>query len=85
MTQREYAVDLVNSLSDEQVKTLINFITVFSGEGNANIPFDDGLAAEERRARKRRAFEDLCKMTKKVQLGDEKQLLAEYRDERYGR
>ena len=43
------------------------------------------LTEAERKEQKRKTFEELCKMTKKVQLGDEKKLLAEYRDEKYGR
>ncbi len=43
------------------------------------------LTAVKRKEIRRKAFEELCQMTKKVQLEDEKKLLAEYRDEKYGR
>lgn len=35
MTQREYAIDLVSTLSDEQVNILISFIKGFSDDSTA--------------------------------------------------
>lgn len=43
------------------------------------------LTNEERIEQRRRAFEVLYKMVKRVPIEDEKKVLAEYRDERYGR
>lgn len=77
MSSREYAIGLINSMTDEQVDNLVNFIVSFSGvrvsENN-----DDELQS------KRRSFERLNKMIRSVPIGDEKELLREYRDERYG-
>lgn len=59
MSSREYAIGLINSMTDEQVDNLVNFIVSFSGvrvsENN-----DDELQS------KRRSFERLNRMIRSV-------------------
>lgn len=78
MSTREYAIDLINTLSDEQVDGLVKFIVGFSNTKTDKIKEDDGLQS------KRRSFEKLNQMIRSVPIEDEKELLREYREEKYG-
>ncbi len=76
MSSREYAIGLISSMTDEQVDNLVKFIVSFSGVRVSEN--DDELQS------KRQSFEKLNRMIRSVPVGDEKELLREYRDERYG-
>ena len=77
MSNREYAVELITSLTDEQVDNLVNFIVSFS-----NFTVNEGKNDELQS--KRRPFEKVNKMIRSVPIEDDKKVLQEYRDERYG-
>ena len=76
MSSREYAIGLISMMTDEQVDNPVNFIVSFSGV-RVSEKNDDELQS------KRRSFEKLNQMIRSVPIGDEKELLREYRDERY--
>lgn len=83
MTQREYAVDLINALSDEQVKTLISFITGFSDSDIVDRIKKTQLAVSETKS-KQQSLGRLRQMIRSVKIDNEKELLSEYREEKYG-
>lgn len=78
MTQREYAVDLVNALSDDQVNTLISFIKGFS-DGNTIKRIKNAEIKS-----KRQSMDRLKLMIRSVPVDDEKKIMAEYRERKYG-
>lgn len=77
MSTREYAVSLINTMSDEQVDSLVNFIVSFSSAGKdrqSDTEADSRLKAFER-----------IKELRSVPINDEKAVLQEYREEKYGK
>lgn len=77
MSSREYAIGLISMMTDEQVDNLVNFIVSLSGV-RVSEKNDDELQS------KRRSFEKLNRMIRSVPIEDDKKVLQEYRDERYG-
>ena len=85
MTSREYAINLVSALSDEQVEMLVGFITGFSDSGTADRIKKAEFAANPINKSKLQSIERLRQMIRCVQIENEKEMLAEYREEKYGR
>lgn len=77
MSNREYAIDLIAELTDEQVDNLVRFIAGFSKVR---------VSAEkvDREESRRQSFERLNRMIRSVPIEDEKELLRKYREEKYG-
>ncbi|MDE7292968.1 MAG: hypothetical protein K2N72_00935 [Oscillospiraceae bacterium] len=80
MSNREYAVELITSLTDEQVDNLVNFIVSFS-----NVTVNEGKNDDLQS--KRRSFERIKEIRNSAaeETGrDYKEMYLEYLDERYG-
>lgn len=90
MSTREMAIELVSSLSDEQVKRLIEFIKGFTGKANEESNKKEVSTKEKTEEEKRRAFEKLDQLVREnshylSDIGyDDKETLAALRKEKYG-
>ncbi len=88
MSIREMAVELVSSLTDEQVEHLIEFVKGFTGSAASNsVKFDQTLE-EKNSEEKLKAFEELDKIVRKnshlIAADDFEEDLAAHRREKYG-
>ncbi len=83
MSSREMAVELVSSLSDEQVEHLIGFVKGFTGGAAGNSVKPERISEE-----KLKAFEELDRIVKKyshlIATDNYKEDLAAHRREKYG-
>lgn len=88
MSIREMAVELVSSLSDEQVEHLIKFVKGFTGGAASNSVVFDRTPEEKTSEEKLKAFEELDRIVKKyshlIAADDFEEDLAAHRREKYG-
>lgn len=90
MSTREKAVELLSSLSEDQVKALIDFVKGFSAAADGKSDKDVGSAKTKTVEEKRRAFESLTqRIEESAHLypypeDNDKEVLAEHRREKYG-
>ncbi|MCM1578286.1 MAG: hypothetical protein NC078_05740 [Ruminococcus sp.] len=76
MSQREYVVNLLDTLSDEQIAVIVDLITKFNGKPRPPKPDPET---------RHQSFEYLQLMICRGSIGDrEKELPAKYREEKYG-
>lgn len=85
MSTREYAVSLINALSDKQVDILIDFLTNFS-DIKTDIQEDKNEDTEDIFEKKRKSFEKLKGMVRSVPITDEdaRKIIDQHREEKYG-
>lgn len=87
MSTREMAVELVSSLSDEQVEHLIEFVKGFTGGAAGNSIKPDRISKENDPEEKLKAFEELDRVVKKyshlIAPDNYKEDLAAHRREKY--
>lgn len=80
MSQREYAVSLVNNVPEDKIDVLIAFL-----RGITQSEDEKKEAADKELERKRRAFEELKALIKPLGLEDnDKEVLQRHREEKYG-
>ncbi len=88
MSIREMAVELVSSLTDEQVEHLIEFVKGFTGGTAVNSVKSDRISEENTSEEKLKAFEELDRIVKKyshlIAAENYKEDLAAHRREKYG-
>lgn len=79
MSQKELAVQMVNSLSEEKAAALIVFLREFADAQS------EERSKQQEIERKRKAFEELNAMIKPLDIGDnDKEILQKHREEKYG-
>ncbi len=88
MSIREMAVELVSSLTDEQVEHLIEFVKGFTGGTAVNSVKSDRISEEKTSEEKLKAFEELDKIVRKnshlIAADNFEDDLAAHRREKYG-
>lgn len=88
MSIREMAVELVSSLTDEQVEHLIEFVKGFTGGTAVNSVKSEQIQEEKTSEEKLEAFEELDKIVRKnshlIAADNFEEDLAAHRREKYG-